>query len=282
MDQKAPNPLAKHFRQPAIYMSLPSGGKYWPEGTLDMPETGELPVFPMTTRDEVTIRTPDALINGTGVVDVIKSCIPAMVDPWKMPSIDVDATLISMRIASYGHSMDFETKCPHCAAENTYGLDLRSMLATIKCPDFDQMLDLDDVLIKFQPQTYFDSNKVSQMSFELTRLEMAAQDLEVSDEKTALKVQQMNRLVDLNLDVVTAATEYILDKESQTKVTDRTFVREYYSNIDTNVMNKVSVYLGELVKDANIKPQNVDCHECGGKINLEILFDYANFFVVGF
>jgi hypothetical protein len=70
------NPLAKHFRQPAIYLRLPSQGQYWPENAITLPVTGELPVYPMTTKDEITLRTPDALINGTGVVSVIESCIP--------------------------------------------------------------------------------------------------------------------------------------------------------------------------------------------------------------
>ena len=55
------NPLAKHFRQPAIYLQLPSGGKYWPDGSIDLPLNGQIPVYPMTTRDEISIRTPDAL-----------------------------------------------------------------------------------------------------------------------------------------------------------------------------------------------------------------------------
>ena len=47
------NPLANHFRQPAIHLRLPSGGNNWPTDSLDMPETGELPVYPMTARDEL-------------------------------------------------------------------------------------------------------------------------------------------------------------------------------------------------------------------------------------
>jgi hypothetical protein len=60
----------------------------------------------MTTKDEITLKTPDALLNGQGVVNVIESCCPAIKDAWAMPSIDVDATLIAIRIASYGNQMD--------------------------------------------------------------------------------------------------------------------------------------------------------------------------------
>ena len=65
------NPLKQYFRRPAVYLKLPSGGLGYPEGTIDMPDTGELPVYPMTAIDEITSRTPDALFNGTAVVEVI-------------------------------------------------------------------------------------------------------------------------------------------------------------------------------------------------------------------
>ena len=52
------NPLSQYFRQPAIYIKLPSQGSYYPPGALEMPENGEIPVFPMTAIDEITYRTP--------------------------------------------------------------------------------------------------------------------------------------------------------------------------------------------------------------------------------
>ena len=100
------NPLAKHFRQPAIYMKLPSQGRFWPSEALNLPATGAIPVYPMTAKDEIVLRTPDALMNGQGIIDVIQSCCPNIVDAWRMPSIDVDAVLVAIRIASYGNQMD--------------------------------------------------------------------------------------------------------------------------------------------------------------------------------
>jgi hypothetical protein len=58
------NPLQQYFRQPAIYVQLPSQGKFYPAGTLNPSTTGEYPVYPMTAIDEITYRTPDALFNG--------------------------------------------------------------------------------------------------------------------------------------------------------------------------------------------------------------------------
>ena len=42
------NPLKKYFRQPKVYITLPSKGKFYTDGTLNLPENGELPVYAMT------------------------------------------------------------------------------------------------------------------------------------------------------------------------------------------------------------------------------------------
>ena len=104
--QDTNNPLKKYFRQPKIYLSLPSKGKYYPPGALEMTESGELPVYAMTAKDELLFKTPDALLNGEATVEVIRSCIPAIKNPWMMPSIDSDAVLIAIRLATYGEKLE--------------------------------------------------------------------------------------------------------------------------------------------------------------------------------
>ena len=98
------NPLQKYFRQPKLYISLPSKGAFYPIGALEMPENKEVPVYAMTAKDELVFKTPDALLNGQATVEVIKSCIPAIKDPWNIPSIDLDTILVAIRMATYGEN----------------------------------------------------------------------------------------------------------------------------------------------------------------------------------
>ena len=125
------NPLRKYFRQPKVYLNLPSRGKFYPDGVLDMPETRELPVFAMTAKDELLIKTPDALLNGQATVDVIKSCIPNIVNPWQMPSVDLDACLVAIRIATYGEKLEITTKVPNLGEDRMFEVDLREILNNI-------------------------------------------------------------------------------------------------------------------------------------------------------
>ena len=64
------NPLGKYYRQPQIYIKLPSKGKYYTADVFTPTETGEIPVLPMTAKDELAFKTPDAMMNGQATVDV--------------------------------------------------------------------------------------------------------------------------------------------------------------------------------------------------------------------
>ena len=81
------NPLKQFFRRPAVFLTLPSGGKYYVDGVINQTENGELPVYPMTAIDEITARTPDALYNGEAVTQIIRSCIPDILQPWAINKI---------------------------------------------------------------------------------------------------------------------------------------------------------------------------------------------------
>lgn len=274
------NPLTKFFRTPAIYIGLPSGGQFWPEGTLEMPENNELPVFPMTNRDEITLRTPDALINGQGVVDVIQSCIPNIKNAWKMPSTDVDATLMAIRIASYGHNMDFEQTCPSCQHQDTYSMDLRHTMSTVKCPDYTHAPQFDHIRIKFKPQDYAQVNRSNQVAFELGKIQQNI-DLLPEEEQSAANALQLAKFTQLNIDSLASVTDYIELVESGEQIQDADYIKEFYANIDSAFFTKIQKELIELTQDSNVKPTKVACTECGESVELNILFDYANFFALG-
>ena len=146
------NPLKKFFRQPKLYITMPSKGKWYPQGALEPTENMELPVYAMTAKDELTLKTPDALINGQATVDIIQSCIPNVKNAWTMPSIDVDAALIAIRIATYGDTMDLTTKAPNTEIEKTYQLDLRQLLESMGNTEFqDEVTTSQDITVTIRP-----------------------------------------------------------------------------------------------------------------------------------
>jgi hypothetical protein len=280
------NPLSKFFRQPTIYFALPSQGHWWSPGALNMPVTGELAVYPMTSKDEILLRTPDALMNGQAMVDVIKSCIPEIVDPWKMPAIDVDSVLIAMRIASYGHQMDFEGTCPSCKETQTYAIDLRTLLDKISVPDYDQPFVMDILSLKFKPQIYQSLNRVNRTNFEIQRLAQSIDELDDTDEnKVTATMTQMNRIVDMGHRVLAESTESITimnpDGTPGDVVSDANYILDFYQNAGAKIIESIQKAYSELSNQGNIPPQAATCDKCNESYSMEITFDYANFFVRG-
>ena len=159
MTKSSNNPLRQFFRQPSIYLKLPSNGQFWAPDSLELPENGEIPIYPMTAIDEISYRTPDALFNGQAVINVVQSCVPAIKDAGKIPSVDLNAILVAIRIASYGHSLDINTTCPECKNEDEFSVDLRMILDSLRCPDYSEQMDQGDLQVKFKPSSYEEQNK---------------------------------------------------------------------------------------------------------------------------
>ena len=125
------NPLKKYFRQPSIYVTLPSGANYAPE-VLEPSKSGEIGVMPMTAKDEIRFKTPDALMNGEGVVQVIQSCVPQIKDAWNIKSYDLDTILIAIRIATYGETMDINFTVPVAKETVSHTVNLPAILDQLK------------------------------------------------------------------------------------------------------------------------------------------------------
>lgn len=278
MDQKPANPLRAHFRQPAIYLRLPSQGQFW-QGGLDLPNSGEIPVFPMTARDEILLKTPDALLNGQGVVDVIESCCPHITDAWQMPSVDVDSVLIAIRIASYGTNMSIDTKCPHCDTENNFDIDLNGYIDNISVPNYNQKIEHDKIKIKIKPQNYASINETNKIQYEQQRvLENIIADGVEDTERTEEYKRHLSRLVDLNAKLLVDNTEYIEIVESGTIVDEPEFIKEFYFNCEADVCKELQNKITEMNKEGAIKPQTGTCSNCEKSYNVALTFDYASFF----
>ena len=148
------NPLNKYFRTPSIYVRLPSGGGYAPN-IIEATQTGELGVMPMTAKDEIRFKTPDALLNGQGVVDVIQSCIPSVKDAWGIKSYDLDTLLIAVRIATYGETMDISYAVPGTALKGAHKVNLPSLLEQLNQTKIEKEIVLKDGLkINKKPLDY--------------------------------------------------------------------------------------------------------------------------------
>ena len=273
----ANNPLQQYFRQPSIYIRLPSQGQFYPPGALEMPVNGEVPVLPMTAIDEISYRTPDALYNGQATVNAIESCVPSVKDAWTTPAMDVDTLLVAIRIASYGHNMDFGTRCPKCQHECEHVLDLRSVLDRMRAPDYSKTIKSGDMEIFFRPMTYKNLNDNNQLQFEQQKLLQVLPDTDVPDtEKMSALSAALKRVTEITVKALAQSISAV--KTPQAMVTEPEYIEELLKNCDRTLFNKIRDHIIEIKSSGELQPINITCPECKHEYEQTVTLDMSSFF----
>ena len=278
------NPLANFMRQPKIYIRLPSNGEYWPKKSIDIPETGDFPVFSMTARDELLFKTPDALLNGQAMVDVIQSCMPNIKNAWDMPTLDLDAILIAIRLATYGEKMPFRHRIPVIDEELEYELDLRMLLDTQMNNIWQEEIAVNaDITVFVKPLSFKHMTQTSLKTFETSRIMNMVNDENISDEK---KLQMFNEsfsnLTKVTVDLMAESIYKITTADAE--VVDKKFILEFISNADKEIFDIIQNHLTVLKKTNELKPlQFVTTEEqqaqgAPAEYTVPVDFNNSNFF----
>jgi len=281
MNQTQPkkNPLASFYRQPKIYVRLPSKGEFYTPGSLDVSENGEYPVYAMTAKDELLFKTPDALLNGTSTVELIKSCIPAILNPWVMPNIDLDFALIAIRIATYGDKMEVGANCPHCNADNSYDMDLTAWFNVFNKFVYEKDIPIDQLTVHVRPYTYKEVTKTALKSMEQQRIFQVINDDSLSDEQKLEKFgASFLKLTELTVDIIADCITSIDAPDGS--VTDKDMIKDFIANCSKDVFQRIQDHVVQMKERIEFKAQSVTCGECDQQFSLPITMDQSNFFAV--
>ena len=279
------NPLNKYFRQPALYVALPSGTDY-PPHVVTPTETGELGIMPMTAKDEIRFKTPDALMNGQGVVDVIQSCCPNIKDAWQIKSYDLDTILIAIRIATYGETMEINFNVPGANENVPHTINLPTLLEQIKTQQIDTEFTLRDGLkIKVRPLTYKDMTATSLQTFQQQKMYGAIQDSQLSDEEKATRFNDaFAKLTELNSSILLKNIAGVIMTDG-TEVTDPTQIKEFVDNANAALIKEIEERVMALRSQGAVKPLKLKATEeqikkgAPASYDVPVTFDTANFFV---
>jgi len=285
---KKANPLSGYMRQPKIYITLPSGGNFWTPGSLEMTETGEFPVYSMTARDELLFKTPDALLNGQSVVDVIQSCMPNIKNAWDCPTIDLDTILIAIRLATYGDKMPFAHKIPVINEEVEYELDLKVLLNQQQANHWvEQVVINPDFIIFVKPLTYKHLTQTSIKGFETSRIMSMVNDESIPEEqKLEMFGTSFRNLTKVTIDLTADSIYKIVTPDGE--VTNAKFISEFVHNADKEIFQAVQEHLNSLKENNKLKDLEFatteEQQEAGApaSYSVPINFNNSDFFANGF
>ena len=277
------NPLKKYYRQPKQFVRLPSNYKYYKPGTIQVPESGEVAVFPMTAKDELLFKTPDALLNGEATVRVIQSCIPAITNAWEMPALDIDACLVAIRMATYGTKMQVKVFVPKTKIEKDMELDLQAALDRLLSNTYEEKFLYQNMEVTTRPLTYKEFTEAAIKTFEEQRLAAMVQDKEMPEEEKIKRFQSsFSKLTDINIQMVSASVASI--RVDGQVVTDKTQIQEFLENtskefyqtiIDQSTKQKDNFTIPPVEMTATPEEIKAGAPET---YKVPVLFDQANFF----
>jgi hypothetical protein len=279
------NPLQKYYRQPIIYIKLPSGGRYYPKDVFTPTETGDIPILPMTVKDELAFKTPDAMINGQATVDVIKSCVPNLLDPWKMVNYDTDAVLLAIRIATYGETMDISFRVPGTDEEQSHSLNLPALLEDLgKANIEDQTTTSKGFKIEIQPLDYRTLTKIQIARFEQQKMYGTIDSSAMTEEqKQTAFAKSFETLNTVNFSLLVDSIKSITTPEGN-KVVDRAQIIEFCNKADTKTITEIQEKLSDLRLQAQIPPLKIKTTEdqikkgAPASFEVPVTYDNSNFF----
>lgn len=136
------NPLLQKLnRIPGETFRLPTRGVFYKNGEIDDSiVNGEVVVFPMTGHEELIMKSPDMVFQGTAIDRVIKRCVPGVLRPLDMSSNDIEFLLACIRKVTHGEFIKVFYKCDDPSVETPienriereYDISLLSFIGSVK------------------------------------------------------------------------------------------------------------------------------------------------------
>jgi hypothetical protein len=277
------NPLKGRFRAPKSYTRIPSDGKFYSDEIITQTETGEYPVFAMTSKDEIMMRNPDALLNGESVAQVINSCVPAVKKPRELLGADVDALMVAINGATYGDTISLEATCPECSNTTTSVASVSNILSTMtSVPENVDVVTDDNLTITIKPVSYETSIAAGVQNFQSTRSLQSIANIDDDMERLKAFNDSYMKLAQINFLVLVDSVYSISGTDEEGEdfvVTDRANIQEYLENCETGIGNRITESVTQLNQAGIQKEVDVQCdnEECGHVFKSALEFDPVNF-----
>lgn len=273
------NPLIAAYRKPSLYVSLPSGGRFY-EHTPKLSVDGELAIYPMTARDELITKTPDALYNGEATKTLIASCCPDIPNPDEVPMSDLIVLLLAIRNASYGEGIDMDVKCPKCENINMMTANSSKILATAKPVSANTKIKLSqDFEADIKPFNLHDRTLLQLQQVKQQRLvrELVANSTLADETRNEMFGKTFIEIAELTVDLVANSIASVTPPGGET-VSDSEIIREWLKTISNKDYEDIKERVEQLGDSGINNKMRARCQECGHEWETGVELDIANFF----
>jgi hypothetical protein len=271
----AENPLKKYFRQPKIYIDLPSKGAYNRPGTI-MGDAVQMPVYGMTGMDEIISKTPDALLSGESTVRIVESCIPSITDAKDLCALDIEFVMTAIRIATHGNVMEIRHTCSQCNEVNDFEIDLGSIINRYKDLEFQNRVPGKELTIRLKPLTFAEFTAFQLRNFNIQRTLFQLSSVENPEENIEKIDDLLKDLGHLQTDVIVAQIDAVEITEGL--VDQKDYIDEWLKNVDRNTFETIRKQIEENRKNWALPNIPVKCDSCGHDEETSLQMEQSSFF----
>lgn len=272
---KKQNPLLVKLNLiPGDTIRLPSKGIFYKNGELDDSTIdGEVVIKPMTVTDELLMRSPDMLFQGSAIETVIKRCCPQILKPLDLAVVDVDYIFVHLRKISYGSSLPIQWACEDTKKEacvQKWGDDKR------KTEEY--LIPLDKIARNVKE---FDASDAKLYVFTLKNgMLVKMRPVRMRD---WLKLQQLS-YTDLDIEKVKKikAESYCAMIESVDGITEQEMLEEWILNLPKTLDIEFEKHVNQLTKvtwgvDFSIE---ITCKKCNQQVKTSLPINPLYFFML--
>jgi len=273
------NPLKQYFRKPGIWIKLPSQGNFYKDKPTDLNDMGEIPIYPLTAKDELMLKNADALLNGSAITQMINSCAPTIVDPMLMPAVDLDAILVAIKRCTYGDSQDVTCTCPQCETANEVSLNLNQIISSIKAVEKLEPVVFDSGLSVFiKPVTVNNLLSLNWVQFEQVRnIQIAEQNNIDETAKVNLMQRSYQLLTEKNIEIVSSCIDTVLLPDG-IAVTDQQDIKDWINDLSKPDFTKIEDSIMVTSTMGISKEFDVVCKNCSHEFKSSLDLNPTTFF----
>lgn len=254
--------LRKYSRKPKTYYTLPSNNYFYNlDKNEDLSILKEVGVMPLTIMNQMELKNPEKLFNGSAIEDVIRDCTTIKsIEPRDILKCDIDFLLIGIKIATSGELDQIHCQCPKCSNEINQQINLEALLSSTKTHTQGYHVDIstglsddrsteDKVRVYMRPYTFGEYLELENESFNEQKAMVAIQEemtkIQKSENFEFTEEDERNMLSRVN-NILTNLTSSVIDiyskaiikvvildkdgKETLEQETDPNEIREFLQN----------------------------------------------------
>lgn len=277
------NPLQQYFRQASLFLKLPTLGRWYTDKEVVVNDDKEIPVYGLTAVDDIMLNTPDAMLNGNALENVIKSCAPDVKNVKKLLVPDIEALFLGIKVSTTGGKYDVDRKCPKCSEENTFEVNCQYLLDTMSyVEDSDTVITLNDELeIHVKPYSLEMRQMFIHRQFEEDRL---LKSIDESNkkldefEKARILGESIEKISRITFDLVSKSIESIKLLKTGVSITDHANISEWLVKIPKAQADVVIGTVNKLNEIGVNKTVAAKCSKCAHEWEETLNFDPVSFF----